>query len=55
MRQPIIEQTFRRNQNVICGFCKGTGSVYGEICTKCDGNGMLERETEGTLRLYKLT
>lgn len=58
-QKQIIEKDFCHKRIVICGYCKGTKKIningQAHKCQYCNGEGLLERVSEGTLRLFQIT
>lgn len=52
----VIEKPFKNTSYVICGWCKGKKVIQiqdkAQDCPYCQGEGLLCRVAEGTMKLY---
>jgi hypothetical protein len=52
--EPILETPFSNSKLVVCDWCRGTKVIFGKPCAYCDGEGILHRVAEGTVKLFKV-
>lgn len=51
--EPVIRQPFYSDRLVLCGNCKGAGTIGGIVCNTCGGNGKLQRIITGQMELFR--
>jgi DnaJ-class molecular chaperone len=54
-KKQVHLSNFKTSHNVVCGICNGSGKINDDPCNMCGGSGILERQTEGIVKLYQVT
>lgn len=56
MGKLVVEKPYKREDIVVCGYCKGAGVHYktGEVCDKCCGKKILKRVNIGSVKVYSI-